>query len=476
MEQNSLDSEFRKSILFTLIITTLTMFLFFVFIEKYFLENEFKEQVLNSSTLNIEKKEKQLNKLIENAKKLLIYIKDSKDFNDAVENKNFDKLENIFLTVSQTNSYFMQLRFIDKDGIERIRTDRNKDLNSVFIVKKENLQDKSTRDYFIKSKDKKEIFVSNLDLNVENGKIEFPFRPTIRIISPILKDDEFIGELIVNLEVNFLFDSMLFNTLITDTQGEVLLPFDKKQKNFDKNIKNYLPISVYENSRRLKKYIYENYISYKFDTEIKNDLILVLKLKDDFYKKFQDDQIEVRILIFGVFILFMIIVIFFVFRKINQVFHFYYKSKLEEKIKFSNKEFNSANTFLSKNIDPELILSQSSTSMILTDKNIKILYVNKAFTNLYGYTKDEVLGKDPGFLRNEDIEQKGIAKLREALSLKCSATVILRNYTKDNILRYIELSISPIFEENSDKIIYYLGIHKDVTKEQKILKDLKRIF
>jgi PAS domain S-box-containing protein len=172
----------------------------------------------------------------------------------------------------------------------------------------------------------------------------------------------------------------------------------------------------------------------------------------------------------------MILVILLVFRKINQIFHFYYKSKLEEKIEFSNKEFKSANTFLSKNIDPELILSQSSTSMILTDKDIKILYVNKAFTNLYGYTQDEVLGKNPGFLRNEDVEQKGIDKLREALSNNSSTTVILRNYTKNNLLKYIELSISPIFEENSDKIIYYLGIHKDVTREQKILKDLKRIF
>lgn len=96
--------------------------------------------------------------MIENAKKSLVYIKDSEDFNKAIKNKNFKKLENIFLTVSQTNNYFTQLRFIDKGGIELIRIERNKDLNSVFIVKKEKLQDKSERNYFIESKEKRDFY------------------------------------------------------------------------------------------------------------------------------------------------------------------------------------------------------------------------------------------------------------------------------------------------------------------------------
>jgi PAS domain S-box-containing protein len=203
---------------------------------------------------------------------------------------------------------------------------------------------------------------------------------------------------------------------------------------------------------------------------------MVSKLKEKYFNKFQYDQFKIRILIFGTLLIFIVIVIFIVIKKINEIFHFHYKSRLEDKIKFSNQEHKIANKFLSKNIDPQLILSQASTSMILTDSKVKILYVNKSFVELFEYTEDEVLGKDPGFLRNEDIEQRGINVLKEAIKNNKSGTAILRNYTKSNKLKYIELSISPIFDEKTDKIIYYLGIQKDVTKEQNILKELKRIF
>jgi len=476
METNNLDKKFRKSILVTLIISTLIIFVTFILLEKYYLENEFKKQVLNSSSLNITKKEKELNKLINDTKNSLKHISNLEDFKNAIKTNRFNHIKNIFLTLSQSNVYFMQLRYLDAQGKERLRVDRNKNSPAAFIVENHKLQDKSSRDYFLEAKDKKDIFISNLDLNMENNQIEFPYKSTIRVVLPIFENEEFMGELVMNLELNLFFDTTLFDIMISNSKGKVILPFDKEQKNFEKNIRNYLPSNIEEEITKYKKFIYKNYISYKLDTSIKNEVILILKLKDEYFKEFQKDQIKLRTLIFGILLIFVIIVIFIVFKKLNQLFYFYHKSKLEQRLKFSDKEFKSANTLLSKNIDPELILSQSTTSMILTDENIKILYVNSAFSKLYGYLEEEVIGKDPGFLRNEDIEQKGITKLRMALKDEKSTTVVIRNYTKSGELKYIELSISPIFKENSDRISYYLGIHKDVTKEQKILKDLKRMF
>ncbi|WP_298754211.1 PAS domain S-box protein [uncultured Arcobacter sp.] len=470
-----IDFKYRKSILKTLIISTLLIFAAFVIIEKYFLENEFKKQILNSFGVSIIKKENELNKLIFDTENTLKYISNLKIFKEAVANNNLQELKTLFLTISQTNIYFMQLRFVDNQGKEQLRVDRSSLSVNPTNVTKNNLQDKSNRDYFIESKKMSDIYISNLDLNIENGHIEFPFRPTLRIILPVLQNDKFVGELIVNLEVNLFFDSTLFNVMICDSNGKVILPFDKEDKTYNSRLNSYFPDS-FRDILIKKEHIGENYISNKFDTTIKNNVIIVSKLKEEYFKKFQNDQFKLRVFIFTSLMIFIAVVIFFVFKKINEIFYFHYKSKLEDKVKYSNHEYKLANSFLSKNIDPKLILSQASTSMILTDDKVNILYVNNSFTELFEYTQEEVLGKNPGFLRNEDLEQKGITILKNAIENDKSTTVVLRNYTKSNKLKYIELSISPIFDEKNDTIIYYLGIQKDVTKEQKILRELRRIF
>ncbi|PLY09175.1 MAG: hypothetical protein C0626_09210 [Arcobacter sp.] len=166
-----IDFKYRKSILKTLIISTLLIFAAFVIIEKYFLENEFKKQILNSFGVSIIKKENELNKLIFDTENTLKYISNLKIFKEAVANNNLQELKTLFLTISQTNIYFMQLRFVDNQGKEQLRVDRSSLSVNPTNVTKNNLQDKSNRDYFIESKKMSDIYISNLDLNIENGHI-----------------------------------------------------------------------------------------------------------------------------------------------------------------------------------------------------------------------------------------------------------------------------------------------------------------
>jgi len=137
-----------------------------------------------------------------------------------------------------------------------------------------------------------------------------------------------------------------------------------------------------------------------------------------------------------------------------------------------------------KLIDSELneylfeILDQAKNGITITDPNKEdnpIIYVNQTFTNLFEYQYNDIIGFNCRFLQGEDREQKSIEKIRDAIEKQIPTTVILRNYTKSGKLIFNELTISPIFDKSTQKIKYFLGVQKDVTKEQNLLKELSSL-
>ena len=97
------------------------------------------------------------------------------------------------------------------------------------------------------------------------------------------------------------------------------------------------------------------------------------------------------------------------------------------------------------------------------DDNI-LIYVNRAFERLTGYSADEILYQDCRFLQAGDRAQDGLEAIREAIELGRSSRVVLRNYRKDGSLFWNELSISPVYNQD-DKLTYYIGVQKDVTAQ-----------
>ncbi|SES22794.1 PAS domain S-box-containing protein [Vreelandella subterranea] len=96
------------------------------------------------------------------------------------------------------------------------------------------------------------------------------------------------------------------------------------------------------------------------------------------------------------------------------------------------------------------------------DENI-LIYVNKGFERLTGYSADEILYRDCRFLQNEDRDQDPLNAIREALNAGKPSREVLRNYRKDGTMFWNELSITPVFDE-ADNLMYYIGVQKDVTE------------
>lgn len=135
-----------------------------------------------------------------------------------------------------------------------------------------------------------------------------------------------------------------------------------------------------------------------------------------------------------------------------------------------------------KKIDPELndylfeVLDQAKNGITISDPNQEdnpLIYANKTFTNLFEYEFDDIIGLNCRFLQGEDREQTGIQKIRDAIKDEVPVTVVLRNYSKSGKLLYNEVTVSPIFDKVTKKVKYFLGVQKDVTNEQKLMKQLK---
>lgn len=120
------------------------------------------------------------------------------------------------------------------------------------------------------------------------------------------------------------------------------------------------------------------------------------------------------------------------------------------------------------------IIKQARNGITITDPNQEdnpIIYVNDFFCKTYGYSKNEVIGRNCRFLQKDDRNQEERKEIREAISNKQTIKRTIRNYKKDGTLIYNDVSITPIFNDKNE-LKFFLGIQKDVTSEKTLQKRL----
>ena len=123
------------------------------------------------------------------------------------------------------------------------------------------------------------------------------------------------------------------------------------------------------------------------------------------------------------------------------------------------------------------ILDSCINGVTLADPDLDdmpIVYANKAFEKMTGYSQEEIIGRNCRFLQGEDSEQDARHQLRQAIENSEPLEVTIRNYRKDGQLFYNHLMISPLFDSNG-KVIYYLGVQYDVTNQVTASEEIKRL-
>ena len=118
------------------------------------------------------------------------------------------------------------------------------------------------------------------------------------------------------------------------------------------------------------------------------------------------------------------------------------------------------------------VVEQSPVSVMITDPNGAIEYVNSHFTTDSGYEATEVLGANPRMLASGETPKEVYREMWARITSGHSWAGELRNRRKDGALHWEMMVIAPV-RDDMEQIAHYVAVKEDVT-EHRALQDKLR--
>lgn len=228
MTYNTLLHRLRKNFALQVFGLFLPMALGVVGLAAYIYQSEKTKELLITASHEsavIQLAEHSIQKDLEKVFSDLRYLSLNNDFRvlvDHFSNGQSDHFSENIKSMMQSRKVYDQIRWIDESGIERLRVNFNG--GNPLMIPIEKLQDKGDRYYFVEAMKLSggELYISPFDLNVENGKIEIPNKPTIRIATPIVDRS---GKKRGIFVINYMGDEVIkeFTSITAISHGEAML-------------------------------------------------------------------------------------------------------------------------------------------------------------------------------------------------------------------------------------------------------------
>ncbi|MET0051628.1 MAG: EAL domain-containing protein [Candidatus Thiodiazotropha sp.] len=399
------------------------------------------------------------------------------------------ELERDLLALSAHKRWYDQIRYLDLLGMEVVRVDyRN---GQPQLVEEASLQDKSKR-YYFRDTEKLgpgEVFVSPLDLNVEHGEIEQPLKPMLRFGTPVFDSQ---GRKQGVLLLNFLAARLLeifrdanddpeTALYLLNTDGYWLsspepeddwgfmypqkagLTFGNRypdiwrkmnhsqsgrgvESGFHFTFQKISPLSEFSgvsntSSSGLKTNLNSGYHWYVVGRHLEPTVGEVLR-----------EPATLAPLLLS--IVMAALSAWFVARSIHQE-----QSLVELRINAATRKAHETIRTLS------LAVEQSPVSVVITDPQANIEYVNRGFEQVTGYSAEEVIGKNPRILKSGEVPEKIYHDLWKTISAGDSWRGEFRNRRKDGTLYWEQAFISPV-KDDAGLIRHFLAVKDDISLEK----------
>ena len=234
------NKKFGLNLFFSYLLFAVLIVISIILIHIYFSSEQLKVKFQRQSALISQEKVELFNNYFIYKKDAILALANNPYFIEFVKNGKYRFYTDLlFYTIMDENKAYMQVRFLDENGNEKLRFDRIKPREVPFKVGK--LQNKSHRYYFKAccGIDENRVWFSNIDLNIEHGEVQKPFTPVARVGTPIYIDKKFKGILIINIFMeNFLKNltrSSIYDVYLVDKNNNFMI-----HRNSSYNWSNYL--------------------------------------------------------------------------------------------------------------------------------------------------------------------------------------------------------------------------------------------
>jgi diguanylate cyclase (GGDEF)-like protein/PAS domain S-box-containing protein len=399
--------------------------------------------------------------------------------------------EKVLLNFMHYKKLYDQLRIIDLQGAERFRINKKNGL--AYKVDPDALQHKADR-YYVQEAlklNQDEIYLSPLDLNMEKGAIEIPYKPTLRVASPVYDDTHTKqGIVVINVLFELLLDKLSYyvsndvpRMYLANNQGQwFIAPKGSKAWRFmfsehDNQVKSYSPLLwvALQKKREGTVVTDESLINFKkinplelIQNSIDNNntaqsqaLINALGNQQEWWMIIEIPRHTIvqeawtniskglPYLVFG--ILLLIILSIYLLRQLKLKLHY------DNELKLATTYFENA-----------------SDGIIVTDTQPKIIKINPTYESITGYSSEELIGQNPSIISSGWTSKETYSSMWTSVNETGKWDGELFDRRKDGSMYTQWLRLIAI--KNKEGILTnYIGVTTDITEKKKSLERIEQL-
>lgn len=409
--------------------------------------------------------------ILRNSNEMTEYLGNPNDPNTAEE------VQKMFIRYANSKNGLTQIRIIDELGDEIVRV--NKINSKIEEVDKTELQNKFDRYYFQHSIEIKndQIYVSDFDLNIENGIIVVPYEPTIRFaIKLVDKNDNLKGILILNFDGEKYFSVInRYENLDMENLEIGILDLNNywSLNHSEMTDLDEIVLTVKSNQSDQMREIFEKVDNHG---EMSNDGQFKYHSNYYFYKKIHEID-EARFVFEGKEFSWYF-ASFFDYEKIVESNHPYFHNRfliqvigslpifflLFMIVRLTQQKKNQQILILTS----AYISNNTRDGILVLSKDYEVVYCNNVFEDIYGYKLHELLNHkiteffDGNVHKAEIVNDNGELWNDNVWNKTKTGNLILKNLTIKEI------------RDNKDNLIYYIGIYSTPAESNSFNRGLEK--